>query len=154
MIFSPSADTLMWKSFPLPATPCGRVSRRVFLADMGMGFTGVALGSMLAGESSALAETALPAGSQFTPRAKSVIWIFLSGGYSHIETFDPKPALTKYAGKTFDTTPLENPLKSPKHEKRFRSVPAKEVNVRDVYPTIFPMQVGFNKHGASGVEIT
>ncbi|MFM7835019.1 MAG: DUF1501 domain-containing protein [Planctomycetaceae bacterium] len=36
-----------------------------------------------------------------TAQADSVIWIFLSGGYSHVETFDPKPALNKYAGLTF-----------------------------------------------------
>ena len=43
------------------------------------------------------------------PKAKSVIWIFLSGGVSHLETFDPKPALNKYAGKTFAETPLPGP---------------------------------------------
>lgn len=144
----------MWESFPAPSTPCGRISRRTFLSDLGMGFTGMALGSMLADDGIARGEAMIEGGAHFRPRAKSVIWIFLSGGFSHMETFDPKPALTKYAGMTFDKTPLENPLKSPKHEKRFRSVPAKEVNVRDVYPTIFPMQVGFNKRGECGVEIT
>jgi hypothetical protein len=83
-----------------------------------------------------------------------VIWIFLSGGYSHLETFDPKPALNQYAGMTFDKTPLENPVDSPLHKKRFRSVPADEINVRDVYPIIYPMQVGWTRHGQSGIEIT
>ncbi|HMF15936.1 MAG TPA: DUF1501 domain-containing protein [Gemmataceae bacterium] len=90
----------------------------------------------------------------FPPKAKSVIWIFLSGGYSHLETFDPKPALNRFAGMTFDRTPFENPLNSPLHRRRFRSVPAEEINIRDVYPTIYPMQVGWRKHGASGIEIT
>ena len=36
----------------------------------------------------------------FRPRAKNVIWIFLVGGMSQMESFDPKPMLTKYAGKT------------------------------------------------------
>lgn len=71
-----------------------------------------------------------------------------------METFDPKPALNKYAGKTFDRTPFENPVHSPLHKKRFRSVSAVEVNVRDVYPTIYPMQVGWKKHGESGIEVT
>ncbi|MGE0758630.1 MAG: DUF1501 domain-containing protein [Pirellulaceae bacterium] len=93
-------------------------------------------------------------GTHFPPRAKSVIWIFLSGGYSHVETFDPKPALNQYAGLTFDKTPFENPVHSPLHRERFRSVPAEEINVRDVYPTIFPMQVGWKQHGDSGVGIT
>lgn len=112
---------------------------------MGMGVTGMALGDQLA------AGADLP---HFRPRAKSVIWIFLSGGYSHMETFDPKPALNTYAGMTFDKTPYENPVNSPLHRKRFRSVPSEEINVRDVYPTIFPMQVGWKKHGLSGIEIT
>ena len=71
-----------------------------------------------------------------------------------METFDPKPALNRYAGKTFAETPFENPLDSPLHEQRFRSVPAKEINVRDVYPSIYPMQIGFRAHGESGIEIT
>lgn len=131
---------------------CGHLPRRTFLADLGMGFTGLALGSMLHSDSIAAGN---PSGRpQFTPRAKSVIWVFLSGGYSHLETFDPKPALNEHAGKTFDKTPFENPLHSPLHKKRFRSVPAEEINVRDVYPTIYPMQVGFKKVGECGVEVT
>ena len=134
--------------------------RRSFLSDLGMGFTGLALGSMLADDGRVRAGESVTANvsggvtEHFTPRAKSVIWIFLSGGYSHMETFDPKPALNKYAGMTFDKTPFENPLHSPLHKKRFRSVSAEEVNVRDVYPTIYPMQVGWAKHGHSGIEMT
>ena len=122
----------------------------------------MALGAMLfedgiarAASPKVVGSSVLPAGRpHFPAKAKSVIWIFLSGGYSHMETFDPKPALNKYAGLTFDKTPLENPLKSPLHHKRFRSVTAQEVNVRDVYPIIYPMQVGFKKHGQCGVELT
>jgi hypothetical protein len=125
------------------------LSRRAFLADLGLGFTGLALGSMLADDG-----TAAEPEPHFRPRAKSVIWIFLSGGYSHVETFDPKPALNRYAGLTFDRTPLDNPLHSPLHRARFRSVPAEEINVRDVYPIIYPMQVGWQRYGKSGIEIT
>jgi len=122
-----------------------------------MGVTGMALGAMLADDG--VVRAAESGGSplaptHFAPRAKSVIWIFLSGGYSHMETFDPKPALNKYAGMTFDKTPFDNPVNSPLHKKRFRSVPSEEINVRDVYPTIFPMQVGWNKRGSSGIEMT
>lgn len=126
--------------------------RRAFLADHGLGFTGLVLGSMLAEGRQVSAAISEP--QSLPTRTKSVIWIFLSGGYSHIETFDPKPALNKYAGLTFDKTPFENPVNSPLHKKRFRSVPAEEINVRDVYPTIYPMQVGFRKHGESGIEIS
>src|SRR3954454_1268334 len=123
-----------------------RSSRRAFLADLGMGFTGLALGAMLADDRKVRAAATPPA------RARAVVWIFLSGGYSHVETFDPKPALNKHAGKTFDKTPFENPVLSPLHKKRFRSVTAEEVNIRDVYPSIYPMQVGFRKAGRSGIE--
>lgn len=133
-------------AFP-PAS--GGVSRRSFLAGTGMGCASLAVGSLLWGDGPA------PLGRPHRPpRARSVIWIFLSGGYSHMETFDPKPALTRYAGMTFDKTPFENPLRSPKHHQRFRSVPAKEVNERSVYPVIYPMQVGFRPCGRCGVEIT
>jgi len=132
-------------------------NRRAFLADVGMGFTGLALGAMLAqdGVVRADAPAAAPDGRpHFPPKAKSVIWVFLSGGYSHVETFDPKPALNEYAGMTFDRIPLENPLHSPLHRLRFRSVPAEEINVRDVYPIVYPMQVGYRRHGRNGIAIT
>ena len=133
----------------------GNPPRRAFLSDLGMGFTGLALGAMLADDGRLRADDASRLSApHIAPRAKSVIWIFLSGGYSHVETFDPKPALNKYAGMTFDKTPFANPVNSPLHKKRFRSVSAEEVNVRDVYPTIYPMQVGWKKHGDSGIEVT
>ncbi len=149
----------MSESIKHPGPCCGR-SRRAFLSDLGMGFTGLALGAMLAqdgvtrADSTAAAPSAGVLGVHGQARAKSVIWIFLSGGYSHLETFDPKPALNQYAGMTFDKTPFENPVNSPLHKKRFRSVAAEEINVRDVYPTIYPMQVGWKKHGQSGIEMT
>lgn len=122
--------------------------RRAFLADFGMGFAGLALGSIL--RSDRVAAGSENEGLAYPPRAKSVIWIFLSGGYSHLESFDPKPALTKYAGRTFRETPFSDPLESPLHDRRSRSVvPMK----RDVFPVIFPMQVGFAKRGECGVEI-
>ncbi|MCU0709792.1 MAG: DUF1501 domain-containing protein [Pirellula sp.] len=146
---------MTWKS-PCNGPPCGRIARRSFLADYGMGFTGLALGAMLAGDGRLRASDSTPHGTLAAPqaKAKSVIWIFLSGGYSHVETFDPKPALNEHAGKTFDKTPFENPVLSPLHKKRFRSVPAEEINVRDVYPIIYPMQVGWKPHGANGIGIS
>lgn len=132
------------------------MQRRTFLADLGMGFTGLALGSMLADDGILRAAQHTPpdGNRHFAPRAKSVIWVFLSGGYSHLETFDPKPALNTYAGMTYDKTPFENPVNSPLHEKRFRSVVSADINVRDVYPTIYPLQVGFSKRGEAGIEVT
>lgn len=89
---------------------CGRVNRRVFLADCGMGFTGLVLGSMLQRDgilkANAHAAWLPPDGKpHFAPKAKSVIWLFMLGGVSHVESFDPKPAINKYAGKSIDETP-------------------------------------------------
>ena len=127
--------------------------RRAFLADFGMGFTGLALGSMLNQDGICRgAENSPPTGlPHFPAKAKSVIWVFLSGGYSQMETFDPKPALTKYAGKTFVETPFDNPLESPLHDKRSRSVIEQ---VREKFAKIYPMQVGFKKRGELGIEVT
>src|SRR6185437_15802975 len=86
----------------------------------------------------------------FLPRAKSILWIFLSGGVSHLESFDPKPALSKYAGKTFAATPYPDPLQSPLFHERSRAV----VGGERPYPKIFPLQVGFKKHGRAGVEVS
>jgi hypothetical protein len=128
-------------------------NRRTFLADFGMGFTGLALGAMLHRDGMARAAEQLTGKPHHPPKAKSVIWIFLSGGYSHLETFDPKPALNKYAGKTFEQTPVPNPLKSPLHDKRSRSVVNDAINVRDKYVTVYPLQVGFKRYGQSGIEV-
>src|SRR5690349_10426290 len=127
------------------------MNRRLFLADLGMGFTGLSLGAMLHRDGLArVGDWSPPDGKpHFAPKAKSVIWIFLSGGVSQLESFDPKPALTQYAGKTFADTPFADPLKSPLFFKHSRDV----VGGTRPYPKIFPLQVGFKKHGNLGVEI-
>jgi hypothetical protein len=121
-----------------------------------MGFTGVALGAMLhqdgVARASDVASWSPPDGRpHFAPKAKSVIWIFLSGGYSQLETFDPKPALNRYAGMTFEETPLANPLESPLHDKRSRAVVEK---VREKFAKIYPLQVGYRQRGELGIEVT
>jgi hypothetical protein len=131
--------------------PCGRIHRRTFLADVGFGCAGMALGSLLCQDGRARAGTAPTGQPHFPPKAKSAIWIFLSGGYSHLETFDPKPALNKYAGKTYAQTGLPNPQKSPLFLERSRSVVGMD---RDLFTTIFPLQVGWKKHGQSGIEVS
>src|SRR5689334_10114176 len=97
--------------------------RRAFLADVGMGFTGLALGALLAREGVARADTGWepPDGKpHLPPKAKSVIWLFMIGGASHVESFDPKPALTKFAGKTIAETPFKTILDSPHLKKNLR----------------------------------
>ena len=131
-------------------------TRRTFFSDFGMGFSGLALGAMLARDGiyrkATASEWTPPSGKPLhAPKAKSCIWIFLSGGASQMETFDPKPALNKYAGKTFDDTPFDDPFKSPLHDIRSRSVIRK---VRDTFPEIFPLQFGYRAHGESGIEVS
>src|SRR5262249_45281564 len=90
---------------------CNRISRRTFLADTGMGFTGLALGAMLLEDRSLRADNPLPDGQpHFPPRPKSVIWIFHCGGVSHVESFDVKPELNRYAGQTIENTPYRSVL--------------------------------------------
>jgi hypothetical protein len=131
-----------------------RLPRRAFLADLGMGFTGLALGAMLHRDGVARDGPAWspPDGlPHFPPRAKNVIWLFMVGGTSHMESFDPKPALNTYAGKTIAETPHKSTLDSPYLKKNLREFI--EGNHK-VQPTIFPMQVGFAKHGQSGLELS
>jgi hypothetical protein len=135
---------------------CDRVSRRRFLADLGMGFGGLAVGAMLYWDGIVRAspeELQAPAGGQprLPPRARSVIWIFLSGGYSHLETFDPKPALNRHAGQTYAQTPFPNPQRSPLFLERSRSVVGVD---RDLFSRIFPLQVGYRRCGQSGIEMS
>ena len=79
------------------------VPRRTFLAAAGMEFAGLAIGALLQEDGHA------------TPRrvpnppakAKSVTWSFLAGCVSHMESFDSKPALNRYAGLTLYETPFQ-----------------------------------------------
>ena len=85
---------------------CGR-TRREFLWQAGAGFTSVALTGLLSGDgffgSDATAANPLaPKPPHFAPKAKSVIFLFMYGGPSHIDTFDHKPAMIGMDGKTVD----------------------------------------------------
>jgi hypothetical protein len=77
--------------------PCGRISRRRFLHQAGGGFVGLAMGALWA-EAGEIGNALL--GPHFPPKAKSVIFLFMCGGVSHIDTFDPKD--NKWAGKLID----------------------------------------------------
>src|SRR5262249_13318049 len=129
---------------------CAR-SRRTFLADVGMGFTGMVLAAMLHRDGYASdGQWAPPNGlPHFAPKAKSVIWLFMNGGMSHMESFEPKPMLTKYGGKTIFQTPFADVL-DPKKLALERVTVKNDVGNRN---TLFPLQVGFHKHGESGIEV-
>ncbi|MFO0910419.1 MAG: DUF1501 domain-containing protein [Isosphaeraceae bacterium] len=140
---------------------CTGVSRRTFLADAGMGFTGLVLGALLHRDGVVRADTASTTGASswsppnglphFQARAKNVIWLFMIGGVSHMESFDPKPELTRFAGKTFKETPYPEVVDSPFLKKNLREFV--EGNHK-VQPKIFPLQVGYRKRGQSGLEMS
>jgi hypothetical protein len=125
----------------------GMVGRRQFLSDLGMGFTGTALAAMLFEDGIA---KELPAATEpIKATAKSVIWLFMVGGASHIETFDPKPALIKYAGKTIAETPFVEAIRESRVTKNLRKFSgAAELGTRILRP-----QVNFQKRGACSREV-
>jgi hypothetical protein len=93
------------------------LTRREALCRMGAGFGMLSFASMV-GESLAKADTTpdfqgVPGARipNFKPKAKHVIFLFMNGGASQIDTFDPKPMLTKYNGQ-----PL--PGQIPDHERK------------------------------------
>src|SRR3989441_9306330 len=123
-------------------------SRRDFLFRSGGGISGLALAhllnqdKLLADEivnSAACEAKAIgfnpyaPKPTHFKPRATAVISLFMSGGVSHVDTFDPKPALTKYAGQ-----PLTG---------------KGEVVVRQGHPgPLMPSPFKFKKDGQRGID--
>ncbi len=76
-------------------------SRRDFLANSGSGLGAIALAAMM--QRDGVAGTAVdplrPKAPHFPATAKSVIWLFMEGGPSHLDLFDPKPALERLAGQ-------------------------------------------------------
>ncbi len=134
--------------------PRGTVSRRGFLGDVGLGFAAVAVNAMLQREASGREEAWRPPDGQphFRPRAKSVIWIFLRGGLSHLESFDPKPALNEYAGKTIDNTPFKS-VQDPERLKKVRVVVVNDANGQQ-RNKLYPLQVGFKRYGESGLPVS
>ena len=132
---------------------CTSRGRRAFLSNMGLGFAGLALGAMLHRDGYGSEHQWAPPTGQphFPPKAKSVIWLFMNGGVSHMESFDPKPMLTKYGGKTIAETPFAD-VQDPKKLAIERIiVPDDNGNQRNV---LYPLQIGFKKHGQSGIEVS
>jgi len=73
-------------------------TRRHFLNDCGLGIGSMALGSLLARDGLASSPSS-PRQPHHTPRAKAVIFLFMAGGPSHLELFDPKPELNRLNGQ-------------------------------------------------------
>src|SRR5690349_4741938 len=87
------------------------------LRTFGTGFGAVGVANLLA--------QSAKAAPHFAPKAKHVIFLFLNGGPSHVDTFDPKPMLAKYHGKPLPSGNLKterktgNLLKSPFEFRRY-----------------------------------
>ncbi len=115
-------------------TPFG-LTRREMLTRSGMGLGAYGLATLLADDASAdeVAKSSMsPRKPHFTPKARHVIHIFMNGGMSHLDTFDPKPSLTKHAGKELPTT-----LKT---ERKTGAA--------------FPSPYKFSRHGESGIDVS
>jgi hypothetical protein len=85
------------------------LTRRGLLSRIGMGFGSMALGKLMheSGAQAAAAAVQDPFGVRtphFAPKAKRVVHLFMNGGPSHVDTFDPKPMLTKFDGKILPNT--------------------------------------------------
>jgi hypothetical protein len=105
-------------------------NRRQFLTQAGGGFGSLALSQLLAADTTPLA-------SHFSGKAKRVIYLFMHGGPSHVDLWDPKPDLIKYAGQ-----PLP---------ESFGSVMTRRDVSRN--PLMAPVRP-FRKRGQSGIEIS
>src|SRR5436309_14670540 len=118
------------------------LTRREFLCRCGMGMGALSLATFFGGVEAVggpahaeggYASPSLPKQPHFPAKARRVIHIFANGGPSHVDTFDPKPALEKYAGKLL---PMEN-LKT---ERKTGAA--------------FPSPYKFKKCGQSGIEVS
>ncbi len=127
------------------------ISRRDFLFDAGEGISGLALAHLLASDgllaaapgsdtspcaaSGEIQSPLSPRPTHFEPGAKAVISLFMSGGVSQVDTFDPKPMLTKYHGQ-----PLSGKGR---------------IRVRQGYPgPLMKSPFKFKKYGQSGIEVS
>jgi hypothetical protein len=113
------------------------LSRRELLCRAGMGMGAIAMsnlvGSALAGDDKASLNPLTPRKPHFAAKAKRVIHLFLNGGPSHVDTFDPKPSLAKYAGKAL-------PIENYKTERKTGNA--------------FPSMFKWAKYGQSGLEVS
>ncbi len=116
------------------------LSRRNFLHSCtAAGMGALALRSQLqcaaaAGEM----RSVLPAGPHFAPKAKRLIFVFLTGGMSHVDTFDPKPALARDKGKIVDAQELRGIAKHPLQPSPFKFTPRGEsgLMVSELFPQL------------------
>jgi hypothetical protein len=114
-----------------------KLTRRDLLRRSGMGFAAIGLADLLSTQGLLQAAPNLspltPRAPHFPAKAKRVIHLFMNGGPSHVDTFDPKPALARYAGR-----PL--PMPNLRTERRTGAA--------------FPSPFRFQRYGQSGTEVS
>src|SRR5262249_30492614 len=111
------------------------LTRRQMLQQSAVGFGALALASLLTEEATAATDDPLaPRPPHFPARAKRVIFLFMKGGPSHVDTFDPKPLLDRDHGK---------PLPFPKPRVQFAQT-----------GTLLRSPWKFRKYGQSGIEVS
>jgi len=118
-----------------------RIARRAFLARYGLGFGAAAAGALLARESPAAGNSAgVIQPHHFAPQAKRVIFLYMSGGPSHLDLFDHKPKLAELSGR-------------PMPESFTAGQPIAQLQGRSQLKCLGPL-FQFQKHGQSGQEIS
>ena len=108
------------------------LSRRSLLGSAGVGLSSLAFSQLL--QSEALGSESR---SHFPAKARRVIWLFMHGGPSHVDLFDPKPELIRHAGK-----PLPDSMGKVETRRKVAQ-----------NPLLAPVKP-FRKHGRSGIEIS
>ncbi len=111
-------------------------ARRDFLSRCGMGLGMTALSALCGRDALGVASTnpMSPRGPHFAPKAKRIIHLFMNGGPAHMDTFDPKPELTKWSGKALP-------------EGRRLATERKT-------GAAFGSPFRFNRHGKSGLQVS
>jgi hypothetical protein len=109
------------------------VSRREILMRSGMGIGALALAGLGSSEAQAASDRPTRPAPQFVARARRVIHLFMNGGPSHVDTFDPKPALQRYAGQNL-------PMKNLRTERKTGAA--------------FPSPYRFRRFGQCGTEVS
>ena len=124
--------------------PLRYFDRRRLLQRSANGFGAVALTALMANDGLAAPDRAVdplaPREPHFPARAKSVIFLYMDGGPSHVDTFDPKPQLDKdhgkpYAGKV-QPTQFDNVGKLLKSPWNFKQYGESGLPVSDLFPSI------------------
>ena len=133
--------------------PASHGTRRDFLARTGAGFGALAMSAMMRSESPASVgrkrpildplNPFLPRPPDFAPKAKAVIFLYMVGGPSHVDTFDYKPELQKLSGK-----PVPDSLRKAVERTRFANV------FHGCKDELLASPFSFKQHGQSGIWIS